>query len=1418
MRPLNKKETVAPPSPSAAPTQVVDSTPTGARVWRVLPSYNSVTQTLPDGGPCKERVSNKTFFSFDKAFGEASSTLDVYNDTAKGIVASVTEGMNGTVFAYGQTSSGKTFTMTGSEASVAAEHPGIVHMATADIFQYMSEDDTRDFLLRVSFIEIYNEETRDLLNESAALTIREDPKRGVYVDAKERIVTSFDQLLGVLEEGEKVRHVGSTSMNERSSRSHTIFRITLESRVKKVEGEESVGDKDIVRVSTLNLVDLAGSESVRLTGASGERQKEGGKINQSLLTLSRVICSLGEAAGSNGYVHVNYRDSKLTRILQPNLSGNSRIAVICCATPSELYLEETRSTLQFASRAKLVKTRAVVNEVLDDRAVIKKLQKELSEARLLAGGKKAIQHLRDLEAERDTLKLGKDDAEEHLRKLKGYIIKGGTLFDMKDDSMPGFMTPAKNRINKRRQTVAPGGIGSTAASGWNSSPVLGANIVVDNRRKSVGTALIHKATPLSPAVSALAKFVNANKEDKNRRLSGGSVASSSSASSASHAASAGNAGASNSEVDLLRQALAAKGQQNLTLKEKLRVLQGDSTNSLAQLQSQLDITQAERDAAQAEKTAIALERDEIGSMCEELMKEKDELSVEKSTLLADKAELVSEKEILMLEKEKAELEKVEGVDAAIADKTTAIADKDSAIEEKTAAIGEKEDAIFKMEEALAAKDAALEEAAASVAKMEEAVAARDAAIAEREAAIVSAAAARETMEQSQMSLSELTAKNTEQVAKYTAEIAAATKKAQQLQFEIDAARDDNEDLLDSVKEKGEVEEQIVALQTELEATKAELLASSEALGGAKNELVAKAEVESQLTSLQAQLAATQAELATASEDLTTAKDELAAASKEASSMSDLLQSSEVDIENYKKEVEDAKAELNDALDMAEDYKSQAENAAMSEEMVAELEKQKAEAAEEKATSDQIIKALKATFCEEKAKIALEFQTATAKIREEVKDLESELSGSQTAEYEYKQQVDDLKESLAAAESSAYESKQQLEDLSDQVETIQLSATAARNAADASGKEVIELKSQLKKLKAESAAAVAKASEAASSSASSSATDSAKVEALKEELESKEARIKKLEAVRLTKDQCAALKKMKEERIKYMSRCKELEAVNEKLKKSAGGEAVDEANVIEIDNLKSRNTELTEKLRKYANHCQKLEGDKAAVVDTMKAVDGVTVEKDFAGSIATLVERLQAAEEECEALASAETRANTYLTQLDRAREDKDKLEETASGLQGKVGGYMEKEKELSLQLHTAEERVAALLEEKAEFIKKNGSLSDKMGEVEGVNMKKVRFLEQENLQLMMDQKQLKRELQGYKAELEAIKVAGLGDIRSPLQPRSAKKDGEGNENVENGAGGELSASATKLRGIAAIAEGNEGLVGDDENTGECKQS
>lgn len=265
------------------------------RIWKVLPKYSSVTQTTRDGKPLSERVTGRTFFTFDKTFGEETNNRQVYDGVAKNIVTSVVDGLNGTIFAYGQTSSGKTFTMQGSgnleqgTNSSDSTVGGIVHMAAKDIFSQIQREQDRMFLVRVSFLEIYNEEVRDLLSNDTTQTlqIREDPRRGVFVQSVEEIVTDFETLLGILIRGDKCRTFASTGMNERSSRSHTILRITIESREKEDfsetnedDGGYSSGGDGAVRISTLNLVDLAGSESVRHTGATGERQKEGGLINQ----------------------------------------------------------------------------------------------------------------------------------------------------------------------------------------------------------------------------------------------------------------------------------------------------------------------------------------------------------------------------------------------------------------------------------------------------------------------------------------------------------------------------------------------------------------------------------------------------------------------------------------------------------------------------------------------------------------------------------------------------------------------------------------------------------------------------------------------------------------------------------------------------------------------------------------------------------------------------------------------------------------------------------------------------------------------------------------------------------------------------------------------------------------------------------
>ncbi|KAL7569989.1 hypothetical protein ACA910_017038 [Epithemia clementina (nom. ined.)] len=416
------------------------------RVWEVFPQYSSVTQTTPEGRPLREKLIGRTFFTFDRTFSESNETRDVYSSMAKGIVRSVVAGLNGVIFTYGQTSSGKTYTMQG--AGKPGKDEGILQMAASDIFRLIEKTEERLFLVRVSFLEIYNEEIRDLLakGKEEKLAVREDPQRGFFVPSREEIVINMSALQNVLFQGNRKRSIAATAMNERSSRSHTVFRITVESRARdQVDcGTEQVNspcksangrNNDAILVSTLDLVDLAGSESVRHTGAKGDRQKEGGMINQSLLTLSRVIVALG----SSNRTHINFRDSKLTRILQPSLSGNARMAVICCATPSELYLEETRSTLAFAARAKLVTTNPIVNEVLDDRSMIRRLQKELIDARRKAGQREVLERRA---AWADSLARATEGKMGKLHRVHAYLINSGIL-SFKSD------THEKKRVKRR---------------------------------------------------------------------------------------------------------------------------------------------------------------------------------------------------------------------------------------------------------------------------------------------------------------------------------------------------------------------------------------------------------------------------------------------------------------------------------------------------------------------------------------------------------------------------------------------------------------------------------------------------------------------------------------------------------------------------------------------------------------------------------------------------------------------------------------------------------------------------------------------------------------------------------------------------------------------------------------------------------
>ncbi|CAN1255971.1 Kinesin-like protein KIN-7D, mitochondrial [Linum perenne] len=303
-----------------------------------------------------------TAYAFDKVFGPHTITQDVYDIAAKPVVKSAMEGINGTVFAYGVTSSGKTFTMHGDQTA-----PGIIPLAIKDVFSMIQDTPGREFLLRVSYLEIYNEVINDLLDPTGQnLRVREDAQ-GTYVEGiKEEVVLSPGHALSFIAAGEEHRHVGSNNFNLFSSRSHTIFTLMIES---SAHGDEYDG----VVFSQLNLIDLAGSESSK-TETTGIRRKEGSYINKSLLTLGTVIGKLSEGRAS----HVPYRDSKLTRLLQSSLSGHGHVSLICTVTPASSNLEETHNTLKFASRAKRVEIYASRNKIIDEKSLIKKYQREIS--------------------------------------------------------------------------------------------------------------------------------------------------------------------------------------------------------------------------------------------------------------------------------------------------------------------------------------------------------------------------------------------------------------------------------------------------------------------------------------------------------------------------------------------------------------------------------------------------------------------------------------------------------------------------------------------------------------------------------------------------------------------------------------------------------------------------------------------------------------------------------------------------------------------------------------------------------------------------------------------------------------------------------------------------------------------------------
>ncbi|KAF9004702.1 kinesin-like protein [Cyathus striatus] len=336
----------------------------------------------------KRATERKTMaFSFDKSYWSAGprdepgycSQQTLFDDLGKELLDHGFSGFNACILAYGQTGSGKSYSMMGY-----GPDKGIIPLTCSELFERVklkkAEDSNLNFTVEVSYIEIYNEKVRDLLNpkNTGNLRVREHPSLGPYVeDLSKLAVSSYDEMMTLMDEGNKARTVAATNMNETSSRSHAVFTLLL-----TMKRHDPDANLDTEKVSRISLVDLAGSERANSTGATGQRLKEGANINKSLTTLGKVISALAMASQADGKKgkkgkdaeFVPYRDSVLTWLLKDSLGGNSKTAMIAAISPADY--EETLSTLRYADQAKKIKNKAVVNE--DPNAkLVRELKEEL---------------------------------------------------------------------------------------------------------------------------------------------------------------------------------------------------------------------------------------------------------------------------------------------------------------------------------------------------------------------------------------------------------------------------------------------------------------------------------------------------------------------------------------------------------------------------------------------------------------------------------------------------------------------------------------------------------------------------------------------------------------------------------------------------------------------------------------------------------------------------------------------------------------------------------------------------------------------------------------------------------------------------------------------------------------------------------
>ncbi|XP_043790092.1 kinesin-like protein Klp61F [Apis laboriosa] len=326
-----------------------------------------------------DKISKK--FKFNSVFGPSAKQINVYNVVVNPLLEQVLAGYNCTVFAYGQTGTGKTFTMEGINKELnlywhSDSSAGMIPRSLSHLFDKLQALETQEYTVRVSFLELYNEDIFDLLSnnhDASKLRLYEDTskKGAVIVHGLEEVtIHNTSEVYKILKKGSDKRQTAATFMNTQSSRSHTIFSITVHMKESTIDGEE------ILKTGKLNLVDLAGSENVGRSGSVDKRAREAGNINQSLLTLGRVITALVERAP-----HIPYRESKLTRLLQESLGGRTKTSIIATVSPANINLEETLSTLDYAHRAKNITNRPEINQKLSKREFLKQYTEEIEKLR-----------------------------------------------------------------------------------------------------------------------------------------------------------------------------------------------------------------------------------------------------------------------------------------------------------------------------------------------------------------------------------------------------------------------------------------------------------------------------------------------------------------------------------------------------------------------------------------------------------------------------------------------------------------------------------------------------------------------------------------------------------------------------------------------------------------------------------------------------------------------------------------------------------------------------------------------------------------------------------------------------------------------------------------------------------------------------